>query len=169
MIHVLVLGYADDAVILEDGTPRRGVQQITERVNSISQGSKKDVDMLLNADKTEVMYIRVQDEVPPATQEEAREICKFTCPHLNCGYMFETKVGMLIHAGGCEWKDEFKVDFITNHRGPVTTRQYNIRWKTYSTNFDTWEPRGNLHPEFIKDYELANDAYVHGWRFRCDQ
>ena len=117
IIHIL--GYADDAVILEDGTPS-GVQQITERVNSISQGSKQDADILLNTDKTVAMHVRAQEEVPPATQDEAREVCKFTCPHLNCGYAFDTKVGMLVHAGGCEWKDEFEVDFITNHRGPIT-------------------------------------------------
>ena len=133
IIHIL--GYADDAVILEDGTPN-GVQQITERVNSISQGSKQDADMLLNTDKTVVMHVRAQEEVPPATQAEAREVCKFTCPHLNCGYVFASKAGMLVHAGGCEWKDEFEVDFITNHRGPITARQYNIRWKTYSADFD---------------------------------
>ena len=81
LIHVL--GYADDAVILEDGTTE-GQQQLETRVNSISKGSKEDADiMLLNADKTVVMHVRAQDEVSPTTQEEDQEVCKFTCPHLN--------------------------------------------------------------------------------------
>ena len=46
MIHVL--GYADDAVILEDGTPR-GILQMNNRVNAISKGSKEDADMMLNS------------------------------------------------------------------------------------------------------------------------
>ena len=51
LIHVL--GYADDSVILEDGTTE--VQQkLGARVNSISKGSKEDADMLLNADKMHV-------------------------------------------------------------------------------------------------------------------
>ena len=99
MIHIL--GYADDAVILEDDTTR-GVQQITSRVNSISEGSKEDADMLLNTHKTEVMHIRRQEEVSPMTEDEAKGVCKFTCPHLNCGYKFLTKSGMLVHAGRCE-------------------------------------------------------------------
>ena len=72
-----ILGYADDAVILEDGTPR-GINQINTRVNAIAKGSKEDADMILNSDKTEVMYVRSQDEVTPTTVEEAREVCKFT-------------------------------------------------------------------------------------------
>ena len=74
---VHILGYADDAVILEDGTPR-GINQISTRVNAIAKGSKEDADMILNSDKTEVMYVRSQDEVTPTTVEEAREVCKFT-------------------------------------------------------------------------------------------
>lgn len=52
----------------------------------------------------------------------------------------------------CPWKDEFKVDGIVGHRGAVVSRQYKVRWKDYSQEFDTWEPRGNLHPELIKEY-----------------
>ena len=166
IIHVL--GYADDAVILEDGT-QKGVQAITNRVNSISKGSKEDADMLLNADKTVVMHVRSQEEISPMTNGEAREMCKFTCPHLNCGFKFATKTGMLIHAGGCEWKDEFEVEHIAGHRGPITARQYLIHWKNYSEEYDTWEPRSNIHPELIREYELENEVYAHEWRFRCDE
>ena len=124
--------------------------------------------MLLNADKTVVMHIRAQEETSPLTKEEAQDACKFTCPHLNCGFKFMTKTGMKIHAGTCEWKDEFEVDHIADHRGPVTARQYKVRWKNYTSNYDTWELRGNLHPALIKEYEIANGVYVHNWRYRCD-
>ena len=79
-----------------------------------------------------------------------------------------TKTGMRIHAGSCEWKNEFEVDHIVDHRGPTTARQYLIRWKDFDDKYDTWEPRGNLHPELIREYEMANEAYNHGWRFRCE-
>ena len=124
--------------------------------------------MLLNADKTVVMHIKTQDDVSPVTKEEARKTCKFTCPHLNCGFKFATKAGMRVHAGKCEWKDEYEVETIMDHRGPVTARQYKIRWKDYTPEFDTWEPRGNIHPALIKEYELENGVYVHSWRFRCE-
>ena len=44
-------------------------------------------------------------------------------------------------------------------------RQYLIKWKGYSDV--TWEPRSHLHPEAIKDYEMANGRYVVDWPFRC--
>lgn len=123
--------------------------------------------MLLNADKTEVIYVRAQDGVSPLTKEEAMGVCKFTCPHLNCGFKFMTKSGMKIHAGRCEWKNEFEVDHITGHRGPVVAR------KDYSTEYDTWEPRrGNVHPDLIRYYEIDNKCMpTVAWSFRyniCD-
>ena len=75
---------------------------------------------------------------------------------------------MKVHAGRCEWRDEFEVEAIVGHRGPIVTRQYKIKWKGYSSEFDTFEPRGNVHPELIRDYELATGVYVHNWKFRCD-
>ena len=60
------------------------------------------------------------------------------------------------------------MESIKEHRGPLTARQYLISWKGYTDEYDTWEPRSNIHPELIKDYELSNNAYDHGWRFRCD-
>ena len=89
MVHFL--GYADDAVILEDGS-LSGIQQIGDRANAISKGSKEDADMLLNTDKTEVMYIRNQDELTPLQKEEALEVCKFVCPHIGCGYSSSRKL-----------------------------------------------------------------------------
>ena len=84
LIHVHVLGYADDTVFLEDGTTE-GQQKLGIRV-------KEDVDMLLNADKTVVIHIRTQeDDVSPTTQEEGRGDCKFTCSYLNCDFKFRTK------------------------------------------------------------------------------
>lgn len=72
IIHLL--DYTDDVVILEDDTPR-GVQKIIKRVKSISQDSKTDADILLNADKMEVIHIRNQEELSPMTREEAKGVC----------------------------------------------------------------------------------------------
>ena len=47
---------------------------------------------------------------------------------------------------------------------------YTIRWKGYINELDTFEPRGNIHPDLIRDYEIEilKMTYVHGWRYRCD-
>ena len=76
--------------------------------------------------------------------------------------------GMNIHAGKCEWRNEYEVEQIIDHRGPTIAKQYHIKWKNYPKEFNTWEPRGNVHPELIRDYEITNNAYDHNWKFRCD-
>ena len=82
--------------------------------------------MLLNTDKTVVIHIRMQDtrycipyDARGGPREEAQGVCKFTCPHLNCGFKFRTKAGMVIHAGRCEWRNKFEVESIIDHRGPT--------------------------------------------------
>ena len=160
------LGYADDLAALDEGSPA-GIQRLSDRVSSISQGSKKDADMTLNKEKTIAMHIREQDATTPTTAEEAMGVCKFTCPHLNCGFKFVSMAGLKVHMGRCSWKDEYEVDRIVDHRGSVVSRQYKVRWKDYSSDFDTWEPRGNLHPSLIKEYEISNDAYHFSWKYRC--
>ena len=49
----------------------------------------------------------------------------------------------------------------------MVSRQYKVRWKDYSSDYDTWEPRSNLHPSLIKEYEVSNNVYDFSWRFRC--
>ena len=67
---------------------------------------------------------------------------------------------MLVHAGRCEWKEEFEIERILSCKGEVWKRQYLIHWKDYTHEHDTWEPRGNLHPEVIKQFEKQNNLYV---------
>ena len=105
--------------------------------------------------------------VNDTTSEEAAKACKFVCPHLNCGFRFYTKRGMLAHAGRCEWSNECEVERLLECRGPTCGRQYKIRWKDCDQDEDTWEPRGNVHPEAIKEFETENNLYVQDWPFRC--
>ena len=105
------------------------------------------------------MHVRPQDPVSNTTQEEAAKTCRFVCPHLGCGFRFYTKRGMLAHAGRCEWGDEYEVERILACRGPTCARQFKIRWKNYDQEDDTWEPRSNVHPEAIKEFEIENNLY----------
>ena len=52
-------------------------------------------------------------------------------------------------------------------QGPVCSRQYKIRWKDCLPEDDTWEPRSNVHPAAIKDFEIKNGLYEHNWPTRC--
>ena len=111
--------------------------------------------------------MRDQSQVSKTTCVEASKVCKFICPHLNCGHRFYSKRGAQIHAGKCPWKDEFEVEKILDSKGPICRRRFLIHWKGYSSDFDTWEPRGSLHPAKIEEYEKQNDCYDYEWRHRC--
>ena len=81
------------------------------------------------------------------TIEEASAVNKYVYSHLDCGFRFFSKRGMLAHAARCEWKNEFVVERILACRGPMYVRQFKIRWKGYHEEDDTWENRSNLHPD----------------------
>ena len=119
--------------------------------------------------KTKALHVRQQEEVSETTQNEARAKCKFACPHPGCNHVFLTKRGMTIHAGKCQWKNEFAIEEILNHRGPVTARQYLVRWQGYNAQHNSWIPKSSLDPEAIKDYEVQTGAYVRNWQFRCPE
>ena len=83
-IFAHLLGYADDVAVLEMGDSD-GVLALENRVSDISEGSSDDADMMINVEKTKPLHVRKQDPVSVTTPEEASRMCKFTCPHLNCG------------------------------------------------------------------------------------
>ena len=162
------LGYADDVAIIESGN-EEGVLRLSERVTAIAEGSKKSADMNVNITKTKTMHVTKQEEVSRTSDEEAREKCKFTCPHPGCNHVFLTKRGMNIHASRCQWRNEFVVEKILDHKDPVTARNYLVRWYGYTAQHESWIPRSSLHPEAIKDYEVQTGVYVQNWQFRCPE
>ena len=123
---IRLLGYADDALVAEEGDAD-GLQRMEVRVNKISVVSEADADMKVSIEKTVMMH--EQENPSPTSREEAVGVCKFQCPHLNCGFRFMTKHGLNVHTGKCEWRNGYEVEKIVGHRGPVVVRQYKIRWK----------------------------------------
>ena len=129
MLHTL--GYADDVAIIEYGD-EEGVFRLSEiiiMVTAIAEGSKECADMNVNIPKTKSLHVRCQEEVSKTTGDEARARCKFKCPHPDCDHVFFSKRGLNVHAGKCQWKNEFVVERILDHKGNITARQYLVRWQ----------------------------------------
>ena len=72
---------------------------------------------------------------------------------------------MIIHAGRCEWNNEFKIERILTCKGPLCDHKYRIRWKNYQEEDETWEAHTNLNPVTTKQFDLGNDLYDHSWPF----
>ena len=60
------------------------------------------------------------------------------------------------------------MDRILACRGTGTKRTCLIRWVTQPSP-DTWESRSCVHPELIKECELASGNYDFSWKFRCPE
>ena len=116
--------------------------------------------MNISTSKTKAMYVRVQEEISPTTPVEASSVCKFTCPHPGCGHRFLDKHGMMVYAGKCDWRNKFVIENIIECRGEDPCRHYKVRWK--GPGVDTWEPKSNLHPDTIIEFEKNN------WLFDYD-
>lgn len=58
-----------------------------------------------------------------------------------------------------EPEEEYEVADIVAHKYIGKKLYYQIRWKNYGADDDTWEPKDSLScPEIIKKYEAANDT-----------
>ena len=135
----------------------------TDRVTEIEEGSIEAADMYLFIKKMKTMHVRAQNTVTTTTPEEAKIVCKFTCPHKRYGFQFRTKRDMLIHADKCSWKDEIEVDHILECRGPILSRQYKVRWKGFQPKDNMCQSRTSLHPELVRGFELTINVYDHVW------
>lgn len=49
---------------------------------------------------------------------------------------------------------EFEVEKLVKHRGPQGNRQFQVRWKNFQPNDDTWEDESNLScPKILNKYK----------------
>ena len=157
---VHTLGYADDAALLDNCG-----DTATDRVTSISTGSRDDADMTINIRKTEVMQVEEQGRVTPVTAEEATKACTYTtCPNPGCNKVFFNAHGCKCHAGRCKFRDHFYLDKILAVRGTTSKREFLIRWEGYGPEDDTWDPRQNVSPVAVKEFLMSNGLYNHDWQ-----
>ena len=120
--------------------------------------------------KTKVLHVSKKDKTPKTSPEDAAKHCKFVCDNPGCGHVFLTANGLKIHKGKCRQRQVFELEKILDSKGPVLTRKYLVRWKGYSADHDTWEPRSNMTgaAELIKEHEVSMGIYDNTWPHRCE-
>ena len=143
-LRIGVLGYADDAAIISSSS-----DTMSDRVSSISHGSRSDADMNINITKTKNLHVARQEKVTAPTLEEM-QATEQTFKH-ECKFFprkFKTKRGLHIHQASCncqhglaEEEDEF--GDIDTAFGTVEQRWYRVQWSQHPGK-DTWEPERSL-------------------------
>ena len=111
--------------------------------------------------------MRTQEKTSDTSKCESEQVCKFTCPHIQCGHKFLTKHGMLVHAGKCEFKDLRNLGKIVEHKGPAASRLYRVRWQGFDETDDTWQQHTDIHPTEVTAYEESVGVYDFACQHRC--
>ena len=69
--------------------------------------------------------------------------------------------------GRCKWRKECLFDRIVDYEDVGPTRKYKVRWLGFGPEDDTWQTRGSIHHECIKEFEVANGIYDYDCLYRC--
>ena len=146
ILKLKVLGYADDAALIEEN-----VAKMTERLTSIANASKAQADMDMNMAKTFTQHVHARKDID-VTQAEAAAAeagFKFKCDF--CPRRFKTQRHMLIHRSNCNHNynttDEvYEVEDIVGVFGSNTARWFKVKWKDYE------------EPEWEREHLLRRDG-----------
>jgi hypothetical protein len=139
--------YADDDALID-----KDAQSAEERLNKLAVGARDDADMEISLPKTEVMHVKAQAPVSPATKKDYRNITECKAPVLQfkcefCGDGFDTKQGLQQHksmhcaeAARGIYSQEWQVQEVLDARGSPEFRYYHVKWAGWSSEHNTWEP-----------------------------
>ena len=123
---------------------------------------KVDSDMSISIPKTKVMYVFSQDQITSTTHNYGRseKILQIHLPPFNMRLQIQDKTRHVCSSRQMLLKKSYKVKLILDCTGDICQHKYKIRWDCYPPAPDTWEVRGNLHPETIKEFERERTACI---------
>ena len=143
-LQIGVLGYADDAALIS-----LSAGEMTQRLSSVSRGSKSDADMDIHKGKTKTMVVERQQQFNPPTVEaikktesEYKHECEF------CGRRCKTLRGLKIHKAACNKQhgltdESYEIKRINAVFGRPQDRWFRVEWVGHPGK-DSWEPERSL-------------------------
>ena len=97
ILAIRVLGYADDAALVE-----RHVDSMTTRLTNLGNASRDRADMSMNMSKTFTHHVHRRDSKPAATKAATMKIqSKYSHQCEYCPRKFKTAKAMKIHQASC--------------------------------------------------------------------
>ena len=131
ILHLSVLGYADDAALIEPC-----IETMTNRLTAIADASAKLADMRVSIPKTFTQHvhkrakIKVTDTDAATVKKEYKHKCDF------CTRRFKTSKAMHNHRASCIFNygttDEvYELEGIADVFGHIDNRWFLVKWKDY--------------------------------------
>ena len=96
ILHLRVLGYADDAALIEPT-----VQVMTKRLTDLANASIQKADMKINMDKTVSQHVFRREPITVTKAEVAKAEAKYAHKCDFCLRRFKTDKAMQIHRASC--------------------------------------------------------------------
>ena len=127
VLKVRVLGYADDAALLEPT-----VEAMTQRLTDLANASITEADMYINMSKTVSQHVHKREPIKVTQEEIASAEMKYAHQCDFCKRKFKTRRAMLIHRSSCVHNyattDEvFTVERIVNVFGHKDARWFLVK------------------------------------------
>ena len=146
LLRLKVLGYADDAAMIDECT-----DAMTKRLTTLANASEAKADMKINMVKTFTQHVFKRDDITVTKEEAAAAEAGFKHKCDFCKRRFKTQRHMLIHRANCshnyDTTDEvYEVEDIIDVFGSKDARWFKVKWKDYA------------EPEWEREHLLQRDG-----------
>ena len=145
ILHLRVLGYADDAALIEPT-----VEAMTKRLTDLANASISEADMRINMTKTVSQHVHKRKPLKVTATEVAKVEAKYNHQCDFCQRKFKTNRAMLIHRASCvhnyaTTEEVFVLEKIVGVFGHKDARWFQVKWEGYDD------------PEWEREHLLKRD------------
>ena len=145
ILHLRVLGYADDAALIEPT-----VEAMTKRLTDLANASMSEADMKINMTKTFSQHVHKRKPIKVTADEVAKAESKYVHKCDFCERKFKTNKAMHIHRANCvhnyaTTQEVFAVEKIVGVFGHKDARWFQVKWEGYE------------EPEWEREHLLKRD------------